>query len=152
MSTTTTTPRHGLADYVTKFRSCSTDDKLAILWRIYTHIGEERLENSDDNKESDSSLKLYNKLKEKSQDEQLQFMRDVVSRKDNDITSEYHQLSDTTKIATWYRLGQRMADSSVVQVPSDYEISDEAKDIANNIGAISFEQCYVFVRDAILDS
>ncbi len=149
---TATTPRHGLSDYVSRFGECTADDKLAILARIYDHIGGERIENPDDNKESDSSLDLYNKLKEKSNDEQLQFMKDVVSNESNDLTSEYSQLSDTTKIAVWYRLGKGMSEDSVVGMPSDYSLSGDAEEIANNIGAISFEQCYIFMRDVLLSN
>lgn len=149
---TTTTPRHGLSDYVERFRSCSADDKLAILWRIYQHIGEERIENPDENKESDSSLELYNQLKDRSNEDQLQFMRDVVSSESTDLTNEYSQLSDTTKVALWYRLGQGMTQSDVVQMPEDYELSGDAKEIADNIGEISFEQCYIFMRDSLLGS
>ena len=148
--TAATAPRHGLSDYVQRFKSCSADEKLAILARLYHHIGEERIENPDDNKESDSSLELYNKLKGQSNDQQLQFMRDVVSNESNDLTSEYNQLSDTTKIATWYRLAQGMTDNSVVDVPDDYQLTGDAEEIARNIGSISFEQCYIFVRDALL--
>ncbi|MEL6351602.1 MAG: orange carotenoid protein N-terminal domain-containing protein [Cyanobacteria bacterium J06627_28] len=147
---TATQPRHGLSDYVQRFKACSADDKLAILARLYHHIGEERIENPDENKESDSSLALYNKLKEKHQTEQLQFMRDVVSNESNALTIEYNQLSDVTKIATWYRLGQGMTDRSVVDVPNDYQLSEDAEEIARNIGSISFEQCYIFVRDVLL--
>lgn len=147
---TATTPRHGLADYVQRFKDCGADDKLAILAKIYDHIGGERIENPDDNKESDSSLELYNKLKNKSNDEQLQFMRDVVSNESNDLTNEYNQLSDTTKIATWYRLGKGMSEETVVQMPGDYNLSGDAKEIADNISAISFEQCYIFMRDVLL--
>lgn len=150
--TTETTPRHALSNYVEKFQACGADDKLAILWRIYNHIGEERIENPDNNKESDSSLELYGKLKDRSEEEQLQFMRDVVSKESNDLTNEYSQLSDTTKIATWYRLGQGMTDNAVVQMPDDYSLSGEAKEIADNIGSISFEQCYIFMRDVLLEN
>lgn len=149
---TTTEPRHGLANYVHKFKGCSADEKLAILWRIYNHIGGERIENPDDNKESDSSLALYNKLKGKSNDEQLQFMRDVVSNNSNDLTNEYSQLSETTQVAIWYRLAQGMSGGDVVPMPEDFTLSGEAQEVADNISAISFEQCYVFMRDALLSN
>lgn len=145
------------ADYTTsqkeqkqQFDALSVDEKLATLWYVYEGIGEERLENPDDNKESDSSSDLYNQIKGKSKEEQLQFMRDVLSSEDNDLTNAYNNLSNTTKIALWYRLGQGMAEGSVIQVPDDYDLSNDAKKLVGAINEMSFEQSYLFVRDAIV--
>ncbi|MGC1308224.1 MAG: orange carotenoid protein N-terminal domain-containing protein [Phormidesmis sp.] len=139
-----------LTEYKQIFDSLSADDKLATLWYVYDGLGDERIENPDDNKESDSSSELYNQLKDKSNDEQLQFMRDVLSGESNNLTSSYSKLSETTKIALWYRLGQGMAEGSVIQVPSDYSLSDKAKELVEEINNISFEDSYVFVRNAIV--
>ncbi len=136
--------------YKEQFDKLSADDKLATLWYVYEGIGDERIENPDDNKESDSSSELYSQLKDKSEDEQLQFMRDILSGADNDLTGQYSQLSNTTKIALWYRLGQGMTENSVVNVPSDYGLSDEGKDLVSKMNANSFEQSYIFMRDALL--
>ena len=108
------------------------------------------LENPDANKEADSSSELYNKLSEKPAEEQLQFMRDVLSENNNPLISEYSKLSNTTKIALWYRLGQGMADGSVVSVPSDYTLSALAKELVNKFNSIDFEQRYIFMRNVIL--
>lgn len=137
-------------EYKQQFDALSADEKLATLWYVYDGLGEERLENPDDNKESDSSSDLYNQIKGKSEEEQLQFMRDVLSGESNDLTSAYNNLSNTTKIALWYRLGQGMAEGSVIQVPSDYDLSDKAKQLVQEINDIDFEQSYIFVRDAIV--
>ncbi len=137
-------------DYKQQFDGLDADEKLATLWYVYDGLGEERLENPDDNKESDSSSDLYNQIKGKSEEEQLQFMRDVLSGESSDLTSAYNNLSNTTKIALWYRLGQGMAEGSVIQVPSDYNLSDKAKQLVQEIKAINFEQSYIFVRDAIV--
>ncbi|MBE9062170.1 orange carotenoid protein N-terminal domain-containing protein [cf. Phormidesmis sp. LEGE 11477] len=145
------------ADYTTsqkeqkqQFDGLSADEKLATLWYVYDGLGEERLENPDDNKESDSSSDLYDQVKGKPEEEQLQFMRDILSGESNDLTNAYNSLSNTTKIALWYRLGQGMAEGSVIQVPGDYDLSDTAKQLVGAINEMSFEQSYLFVRDAIL--
>lgn len=136
--------------YKAQFKSLSDDDKLAALWYIYQGLGENTVESPDDNKESDSSVELYNKVKEKSEDEQLQFMRDVLSGTSNDLTSAYSELTGTTKIALWYRLGQGMAENSVVNVPSDYSLSGEAKELVGKLNDNSFEQSYIFLRDVLI--
>ncbi|MGB3767764.1 MAG: orange carotenoid protein N-terminal domain-containing protein [Phormidesmis sp.] len=133
-----------------KFQPLSGDDKLAVLWYVYDALGETTIENPDDNKESDSSSDLFGQLKNKSKDDQLQFMRDVLSGESNDATSAYQNLSNTTKVALWYRLGQGMAEGSVVQVPSDYNLPDEAQSVVSSLSEIDFEQKYNFIRNVLL--
>lgn len=137
-------------EYVQKFKALSEDDQLATLYAIYGGLGDERVENPDDNKESDSSLDLFNEVSNKSQDEQLQFMRDLLNKQDNDLTGKYNQLSDTTKIALWYRLAQGMEKNNVVGIPAEYSLSSEAQEIVSAMNANSFEQSYIFMRDALV--
>lgn len=139
-----------LSEALKTFQSLSDDDKLAVLWRLYDGLGDNRIENPDDNKESDNSSDLYNQLKDKSKDDQLQFMRDVLSGQSNDNTSAYNELSNTTKVALWYRLGQGMAEGSVIQVPSDYSLSNEAQELVSSLNEVEFELKYNFMRDVLL--
>lgn len=135
--------------YKSQFKSLSADDKLAALWYIYQGLGDNTVESPDDNKESDSSLDLYDKVKAKPKEEQLQFMRDILSGTSNDLTSAYGELTGTTKVALWYRLGHGMAESTVVNVPSDYSLSSEAKELVGKLNDNSFEQSYIFLRDIL---
>ncbi len=137
--------------YKEQFQQLDADQQLAALWYVYESLGETIIENPDDNKESDSSTELYGRLKSKSNDEQLQFMRDVLSGQDNNLTSAYAKLSNTTKVALWYRLGEGMAEGSVVQVPSDYQLSNPAQELVSSISEIDFEQRYIFIRDVLLN-
>ena len=141
---------HFIRQYCETFRGLGADEKLAALWYIYDGIEEHSVEDPDENKAPDSSVELYETLKGKSEDEQLQFMRDALSGSGNELTNEYEKLNDTTKIALWYRLGQGMAEGSVINVPSDYELSEEAKELVGKLNDISFEERYVFMRDALL--
>lgn len=157
-SNSTSNANDSFAALKDKFQSLSADEQLAALWYIYDGLGETTIENPDDNKESDSSSDLYNQLQEKPEEQQLQFMRDVLSGADrdvlsgadNDLTSAYSQLSNTTKIALWYRLGEGMSEGSVIQVPSDYELSDEAEALLEDINSVGFEQKYILLRDILL--
>ena len=133
-----------------KFQSLSSDDQLAVLWRLYDGLGESTIENPDDNKESDNSSDLFNQISGKSKDDQLQFMRDVLSGESNDSTSAYQKLSNTTKIALWYRLGQGMAEGSVIQVPDDYSLASEGKELAQSLDELDFDQKYIFMRNVLL--
>ena len=138
------------SEYIEQFRSLREDDQLATLYAIFGGLGDERIENPDNNEETDSSLDFYNEIVSRSHDEQLQFMRDVLSGKDNDLTGQYNQLSNTTKVALWYRLGQGMEENVIVDVPAGYSLSDEAKEIVSAMNANSFEQSYIFMRDVLL--
>lgn len=139
-----------LSDIEEKFQALGGDDKLAVLWYLYDALGETTIENPDDNKESDNSSDLYKQLADKSKDDQLQFMRDVLSGESNDATSAYKNLSNTTKVALWYRLGQGMAEGSVIPVPDDYSLPSEAQGVVSSLSAIDFEQKYNFMRNVLL--
>lgn len=139
-----------LSDAQEKFQSLSGDDKLAVLWYVYESLGETTIENPDDNKESDNSSELFGQIESKSEDEQLQFMRDVLAGESNDDTNAYNELSNTTKVALWYRLGQGMAEGSVIQVPSDYSLEGDAQEVVESLDAIDFEQKYNFMRNVLL--
>lgn len=147
---------HYLAEYVSDFNRLGGDSKLAALWSIYDGIGEHRIANPDENQAEDNASDLYATLSQKPQAEQLQFMRDVLAEKpgnssqSTDSIDEYNRLSNTSKIALWYRLGQGMEKNSVVQVPSDYELSEAAKSLVKRLNAIDFEQKYIFMRDVLL--
>lgn len=139
-----------LSDLQGKFQSLGSDDQLAVLWYAYDGLGETTVGDPDDNQESDSSSDLFNQLKDQSKDDQLQFMRDVLARKSNDNTKAYGDLSNTTKIALWYRLGQGMAKGSVVPVPDDYSLPSEAQEVVKSLNEIDFEQKYNFIRNILL--
>ena len=149
-STNTTEHKSAFGDIETKFCALDADDKLAVLWQVYDGLGESVIEDPDDNQESDSSSDLYGQLAGKSKDDQLQFMHDVISGNNNDQTGAYSKLSNTTKVALWYRLGKGMSEGDVVQVPGDYKLSDKAQDVATDICAINFDQKYIIMRDTIL--
>jgi len=142
-------PKNASANIKQQFSDLSTDDQLIVLWRVYEGLDTTAVENPDDNAESDSSVELYDHLKESSKNEQYQFMRDVLSGERNDQTSAYYELSNTNKVALWYRLGEGMSESSVVEVPSDYPLSDQAQEIVSSINAVDFEQKFIIMRDII---
>jgi hypothetical protein len=136
--------------YSQTFKSLSVDDKLAVLWYLYIKIGDStKLEDPNDTA-PDSSQGLFNKLKQKSHEEQLKVMRDLLTGADTDVTREYNSLTNNTKLALWYQLAQGMQNSEVIQVPSSYQLSPEAKKLLSLVEPIGFEQQYVFLRDSLL--
>lgn len=147
MPVTTTLPEQ----YTETFSRLSTDDKLAVLWYVYEAISREsRLEDPNNNTAPDNSSDLFDRIKGISQDDQLQLMRDLLEEKETDLTRAYYQLSNTTRIAFWYQLGQGMENSEVIGMPEDYELSADAKELVSELTATGFEQQYVFMRSALL--
>jgi hypothetical protein len=47
-------------------------------------------------------------------------------------------------------LAQGMENSTIVPVPSDYQLSEKAKELLSMLEPIDFELKYAFLRDALL--
>jgi hypothetical protein len=92
---------------------------------------------------------LYNQVKEKSQEEQLQIQRDLVSRTGGDISREYGALSDTTKLLFWYLLAQGMDSSEIIPFPDDYQLSTQGQSLLEKIQQIEFNEQIAAFRDIV---
>ncbi|BAY20724.1 hypothetical protein NIES2100_04670 [Calothrix sp. NIES-2100] len=138
------------AEYAELFRNLSIDNQLALLWHLYVKMGGSTRPGDPEGTAPDTSEGLFNKVKGKSQEEQLQIMRDLLTPSSTDIRREYDSLSNNTKLAFWYRLAQGMENSTIIPVPSDYQLSEQAKELLSRLEPIGFELQYVFLRDALL--
>ena len=138
------------AQYAELFRNLSIDNQLAVLWQLYIKMGGSTRPQDPEGTAPDNSEGLFNKVKGKSHEEQLQIMRDLLTPSTTDIRREYDSLSNNTKLAFWYRLAQGMENSTIVPVPSDYQFSGQAKELLSRLEPIGFELQYVFLRDALL--
>ncbi|NMG06170.1 orange carotenoid protein N-terminal domain-containing protein [Brasilonema sp. UFV-L1] len=138
------------AQYAELFRNLSIDNQLALLWYLYIKMGGSTRPGDPEGTAPDTSEGLFNKVKGKSHEEQLQIMRDLLTPSSTDIRREYDSLSNNTKLAFWYRLAQGMENSTIVQVPSDYQLSAQAKELLSMLEPIDFELQYAFLRDALL--
>ncbi|MEH2071462.1 MAG: orange carotenoid protein N-terminal domain-containing protein [Nostoc sp.] len=137
-------------EYAELFRNLSIDNQLALLWYLYVKMGSSTRPGNPEGTAPDTSEELFNQVKEKSHEEQLQIMRDLLTPSSTDIRREYDSLSNNTKLAFWYRLAQGMENSTIVPVPSDYQLSAQAKELLSMLEAVDFEVQYVFLRDALL--
>ncbi|MBW4630744.1 MAG: Orange carotenoid protein [Iphinoe sp. HA4291-MV1] len=136
--------------YSETFRSLNVDNKLGVLWFLYIKMGGSTRPQDPSGTAPDSSEPLFNKVKQKSHEEQLQVMRDLLTGADTDVTQEYNSLTNNTKLALWYQLAQGMENSEIIQVPSSYQLSPDAKKLLSLVEPIGFEQQYVFLRDSLL--
>jgi hypothetical protein len=138
------------AQYAEEFRNLSIDNQLALLWHLYGAMGGSTRPGDPEGTAPDTSEGLFKKVQGMSHEEQLQIMRDLLTPSSTDMRREYESLSNNTKLAFWYRLAQGMENSTVVTVPSDFQLSDQAKELLSRLEPVGFEIQYVFLRDALL--
>ncbi|HEY9634096.1 MAG TPA: orange carotenoid protein N-terminal domain-containing protein [Coleofasciculaceae cyanobacterium] len=131
------------------FRSLNVDDQLALLWFVYTKMGDSITPAAPGRAGVEIADGLFDQVKVLSHDEQLQVQRDLLSNADTLISREYGSLSDNTKLLFWYRLAQGMESATIVPMPPNYELNGEAKALLAAIEAADFEQQITFLRDAV---
>ncbi|MGF1498141.1 MAG: orange carotenoid protein N-terminal domain-containing protein [Elainellaceae cyanobacterium] len=131
------------------FQRQSTDDQLALLWYIYTQIGKSITPAAPDAASPQIMEGLFNQFKALSQQDQLQAMRDLATRKSSELSREYGSLSADTKLGFWYRLAQGMDNGTIVPMPEDYQMSDESNQLLAAVESMEFEQQITFLRNAI---
>lgn len=135
---------------IQKLRSFSVDDQLALLWYIYDEIGDSIEPGSPQAAGFDIAEALADRVRDCSQDQQLQMQRDIVSGADSEISRGYGSGSASTKMAFWYILAQDIDEGNVVPVPEDYELSDEADQFFGMYQNLDFEEQVGFVRNAVM--
>lgn len=138
-------------ELVKAFQSLDTDQQLALFWFVYTEMGESitPAAPSASTVSPEIAEGLLNQVKQMSFEEQLQVQRDLVNRKNGLISREYGALSDTTKLLFWYRLSQEMERGSVVPFPDNYQLSQQAQGIFQQIKQLDFGQQITLFRDIV---
>lgn len=147
----TYTTSHSSEQLVQAFRSLDVDQQLALFWFVYTEMGDSITPAAPGASTVSPTVAegLFNQVKEMSHDEQLQIQRDLISGKNNLIAREYGAMSDTTKLLFWYRLAQGMENSTIVPVPSGYQMNDQANQLFERIKGLDFEQQITLFRDIV---
>ncbi|HEY9602212.1 MAG TPA: orange carotenoid protein N-terminal domain-containing protein [Allocoleopsis sp.] len=131
------------------FRNLNVDDQLALLWFIYTKMGDSITPAAPGRAGIDIAESLFNRIKGMSHDEQLQVQRDFLSNANTELSREYGSLSDNTKLLLWYRLAQGMESATIVPMPPNYELGSEAKSLLAAVEGMEFEQQITFLRSAV---
>jgi hypothetical protein len=138
-------------ELVKAFQSLDADQQLALFWFVYTEMGESitPAAPSASTVSPEIAEGLLNQVKAMSFEEQLQVQRDLVNRQNGLISREYGALSDTTKLLFWYRLAQEMEQGSVVPFPQDYQLSQQAQNVFQQIKQLDFGQQITLFRDIV---
>ncbi|MBW4647601.1 MAG: Orange carotenoid protein [Kastovskya adunca ATA6-11-RM4] len=135
-----------------EFKNLNVDDQLALLWFVYTEMGKSITPAAPGAAGDEIAEGLFNQVKEKSHEEQLQLQRDFLNNADNTISREYGSLSDNTKLLFWYRLAQGMESTTIVPMPPDYQLQGKAKELLEALKGAEFEQQITFLRNSVTSS
>ncbi|MEM7595932.1 MAG: orange carotenoid protein N-terminal domain-containing protein [Cyanobacteria bacterium P01_A01_bin.83] len=137
---------------LSSYSSLSTDEKLALLWYVYTKMGTSVTPAAPGAAADEIAGGLFNQVKELSFDEQLEAQRSIIEGKDTLISREYGSLSENTKLYFWYRLAQGMEAGSIIPVPDDYEPTGAVTKLLSQVEAMEFEQQITFLRDSVVNA
>ncbi|MBE9193043.1 Orange carotenoid protein [Gloeocapsopsis crepidinum LEGE 06123] len=146
-----TTNDETVTQIVKAFQSLGVDEQLALFWFIYKEMGNSITPAAPQAStvSPDVAEGLFNQIKEKSHEEQLQFQRDLINNADTEYTRMYGSMSDTTKLLVWYRLAQGMDSGTIIPMPPNYELSSEAKKVLEQVKGLEFEQQITTMRDYV---
>lgn len=140
-----------ISQTVQSLQSLDVDDQLGLFYVIYKEMGNSITPAAPGASTvgTDIAEGLFNQVKEKSHEEQLQLQRDLINKGDNEYTRMYGSMSETTKLLFWYRLAQGMDNGTIIPMPSDYKISGQAEEVFNKIKGMEFQQQITLFRDYV---
>ncbi|MEM6254468.1 MAG: orange carotenoid protein N-terminal domain-containing protein [Cyanobacteria bacterium P01_D01_bin.156] len=134
-------------DAVVSIQRLPVDEQLGLLWCLYENMGGLVTPVSPG---ATDRIKLAGTLiyqvANLSHEEQLQFMRDLVTGANNPMTRDYGCLTSNNKLAFWYQLAEWMRSGDVIPVPQDYKLSAPANAVLNKLIALGFNQQIAVLR------
>ena len=138
-------------NYIERLKSISSDDQLAVLWFLYKDIAKSKItpEAEREGENLGQANSLVEAIKGMSQDEQLQIQKDILAGSDREEFNTYKSYSSNQRLFFWYQLAAEMEQGSVVEFPSDYQLSSEGNELLKSLEADSFDQQLVFMRNAV---
>ena len=134
---------------LSSFNNLTVDEKLALLWYVYTKMGESITPAAPGAAGTDIASGLYDQVKQLSHQEQLDVQRQILKCEDTQIAREYGSLSQNTKLLFWYQLAQGMEEGTIIPVPEDYEPSGGVEQLLSQIELMEFEDQITFLRDSV---
>ena len=136
---------------VAKFEQLSTDEKLGLLWIIYKNMGNSITPAAPGAATPQFTKTLLGQVKEMEQQQQLEFMRDLVNQTSTEYTQQYRAFTNDNKLLFWYELAVLMTNGEVIPVPASYSLSNDAAKLFNTISTLDFNSQITVLRDAVVD-
>lgn len=141
----------GVAGVIAAFKQLSTDDQLGLLWALYDNMGRAITPAAPGAARLQFAEGLLNQVKAMPHQEQLQFMRDLATKRDTPETRAYGILTNNTKLAFWYQLAEGMRSGEVIPMPRFYKLSDSAAAVFGQIANLDFGQQITVLRQSVVD-
>jgi len=147
----TYTPSNTASELLKAFQGLDVDQQLALFYFIYKEMGKSVTPAAPaaSTVSPEIAQGLFDQVKALSQDEQLQLQRDLIARKNTQLTREYGALSDTTKLLFWYFLAEGMDSGSIIPMPADYKLAEQAQRLFSQIQGLEFQQQISLFRDFV---
>lgn len=140
-----------IVDAIAIFKSLNVDEQLAVLWSIYTEMGNSITPVATGPARLQLAAGLLNQIKLMSNDEQLQAMRNLLGNKNTQISRSYGVLNTNTKLAFWYELSELMVEGVIVSMPDGYEISQKGEEVFETLKQLDFVKQITFLRKIAAD-
>lgn len=136
---------------IAAFKRLAVDEQLGLLWALYKDMGRSVTPAATGAARLQFAEGLLQQVKEMSEQEQLQFMRDLAANRSTPETRAYGVLGNNTKLAFWYQLAVLMDEGTVVPVPASYKLSTDAAKMFAEISQLDFGQQITVMRQAVVD-
>lgn len=149
---TTVASNQDINQAIAGYRNLSTDQKLALLWYVYTKMGTSVTPAAPGAAADEIAEGLFNQVKALPFAEQMAAQRQIIEGKDSLISREYGSLSDNTKLYFWYRLAQGMDAGTIIPVPKDYKPSGSVTELLSQIESLDFEQQITLLRNVVIEA
>ncbi|MDB9313873.1 orange carotenoid protein N-terminal domain-containing protein, partial [Spirulina sp. CS-785/01] len=138
-----------LDEVLDTYEKLRSDDKLALLWLVYVHMGGQITPAAPGAAEPAIADGLYNQVKDLSYQDQLEVQRELVRGADTAITRQYGAFSENSKLLFWYRLAQGMETEEIVPMPDEYQMDAEARTLLAKVEQLEFQEQITFLRKAV---
>ncbi|MFH7024463.1 MAG: orange carotenoid protein N-terminal domain-containing protein [Heteroscytonema crispum UTEX LB 1556] len=147
----TSQPGDAVTSTTAVFKALSVDDQLAVLWYAYTEMGRSITPAATGAARLQLAEGLLNQIKQMSDTEQLQVMRDLAAKRNTEVCRSYGILSANTKLAFWYELSELMVKGFVVPMPVGYELSRDGVQVLEALKQLDFGQQITVFRKIVVD-
>lgn len=139
------------SDLVEAFQGLDADTQLALFYFIYKEMGGAVTPAAPGASTVSPAIAegLFNQVKDLPREEQLNVQRDLIARRNTQLTREYGAVGDTTKLLFWYLLAQGMDNRTIISMPADYQLAQEAQQLLDRVKAMEFEQQITFFRNYV---
>ncbi|MBE9111250.1 Orange carotenoid protein [Nodosilinea sp. LEGE 07298] len=135
---------------IAAFKGLATDEQLGLLWVLYENMGRSITPAAPGVARMQFAEGLLTQVRAMVPSEQLQFMRDLVERKNTPNTRAYGILTNNTKLAFWYQLAEDMRAGAVIAVPDAYTLTAAAVAVFGQISKLDFNQQITVLRQAVV--